>query len=87
MNSEPVIIMNAVESSNVNKVGYDETAQILQVEFKNGGVYRYKAVPKDMYDAMLTAPSIGSFIAKCIKGYFESEKAQPEKDKIPENKS
>jgi hypothetical protein len=35
----------AVTSSNVVAVGYQESSSTLEVEFKNGSVYRYLDVP------------------------------------------
>src|SRR5688572_20159675 len=38
-----------VDSSNLKSVGYDTTRQILEIEFKNGAVYHYYAVPQRIY--------------------------------------
>ena len=36
----------SVESSNLASVGYDEEKQILEVQFKHGGVYQYFEVTR-----------------------------------------
>lgn len=57
----------AVESSNVASVGYDE--KVMEVEFKNGGVYQYFQVEREIFDAMLASNSKGQFLNK-IKGNY-----------------
>lgn len=56
-----------VESSSVRSIGHDRETSILEVEFANGGVYRYFAVPRSVYDAFLAAPSKGRFLADRVK--------------------
>jgi hypothetical protein len=58
------------ESSNLSRFGYDAPSQILQVEFKNGGLYNYFDVPQHVFDAMKQAPSKGQYLAHQIKGNF-----------------
>lgn len=69
--------MTAVESNQVESVGYDGAAQTLAVKFRRGGVYLYKGVPANEHTELMAAPSIGSHLAKRIKGVYECEK-QPE---------
>lgn len=65
------IKMFAVLSSNIRAIGYDEGEQVLQVLFKNGTLYRYGQVPKDVYEAFLKSPSKGAFFSKVIRNTFE----------------
>ena len=51
--------MKQVESSNVAAVGYDEENEVLAVAFHSGRTYRYEAVPKSVYDNLLSADSVG----------------------------
>lgn len=60
-----------VKSSNVISVGYDEAQEILEVEFKGGSVYQYFSVPIEVYTGMITASSVGSFLATEVKGSYE----------------
>ncbi len=54
----------AVTSSSIAAVGYDDAEQVMEVEFKNGKVYQYPMIPRDKYDALMAAPSVGKhFIA------------------------
>jgi hypothetical protein len=56
-----------VSSSNLASVGYDEVGQVLEVEFRNGGVYQYVGVPASTYDQFMAADSLGRFLARNIK--------------------
>lgn len=64
--------LREVLSSNVRKIGYHEGDLI--VEYLSGAKYRYKNVPKKLYDAMLESDSKGRFMNNSIKGKFEFEK-------------
>ncbi len=58
------------ESSNISRFGYNETSNILTVEFKNGNKYDYYDVPIHIFESMKEAPSKGIFLAHNIKGNF-----------------
>ncbi len=59
-----------VTSSVVRSIGYDETAQTLEVEFNSGVVYQYYNVAQIVYEQLLAAESIGKFINAEIKPHF-----------------
>lgn len=61
-----------VESSNVKSVGYSNG--VIEVEFKNGTVYRYYRAPKKRFKKMLDASSCGKFLNKKIKGRYRYER-------------
>ena len=63
-----------VSSSNVEAIGYDENSQTLRVWFLNGSMYDYSGVGQMEFDALLEAPSIGSYLARNIKGSYPYEK-------------
>jgi len=58
------------ESSNISRFRYDESSQVLGVEFKSGGEYQYFDVPQGVFEQMKTAASKGQFIAQNIKGHY-----------------
>lgn len=60
----------SVDSSNLASIGYDASSQILEVEFKHGGVYQYKDVPEDEYEALMNADSHGKYFSANIKNQF-----------------
>jgi len=58
------------ESSNITRIGYDMSSQILGVEFKTGSVYHYYDVPEPVFEQMKAAGSKGQFLAQSIKGTY-----------------
>lgn len=59
--------MESVDSSNVHRIGYDSATEELYVEFSNGRIYVYSAVPQSTYDELLAADSKGSYMNREIK--------------------
>jgi hypothetical protein len=62
-----------VESSSIASVGYDELNHELEIEFRNGRVYRYLSVPPAAYRLLLSAPSLGEYVNRVIKPRFEAK--------------
>jgi hypothetical protein len=60
----------SVTSSNVESVGYDESSQTLEVEFKDGSVYQYYNVGSNIFEELMKSPSKGKFIAYQVKNAF-----------------
>jgi hypothetical protein len=56
-----------VESSNLASVGYDAVNQILEIQFKNGGIYQYYNVPNSTYNGLMNASSHGTYFDTNIK--------------------
>lgn len=63
------------ESSNISRVGYDETSRVLKVEFKNGNSFDYFDIPGSTFQAMRNSPSKGQYLAQQIKGAYRYAKA------------
>ena len=64
--------MQKVESSNINKVGYDEETGTLHVEFhRNKVVYRYVDVPKTVFEELVASPSVGGYFHKNVIGKYD----------------
>lgn len=68
--------MKSVSSSNVAELGYDQLEQIVYVRFLNGTLYIYKGVSQTEYDALLNAPSIGSYLHKNYKNVYPYERLE-----------
>ena len=49
-----------VSSSNIESIGYDPAAQILEVAFLNHTVYQYFNVPQHVYEELMAAGSHGT---------------------------
>jgi KTSC domain len=64
-----------VSSSNLASVGYDPNSEALEVEFKNGRIYQYLNVPQSVYEALISAPSVGAFFNANIKNQFAWQQA------------
>jgi ATP-dependent DNA helicase RecG len=64
----------SVESSNLASVGYDAENEIIEVEFKHGGVYQYFDVPENVYEELMNADSHGRYFVHNIKDDYEFEK-------------
>lgn len=60
----------AVESSSVSSVGYDAAVAVLEVEFRNGSVYRYFAVPSSVHEALMRSSSKGAFVNQRVRDLF-----------------
>lgn len=63
-----------VSSSNIHSIGYKEETQTLRIWFLNGSVYDYYNVPLMEFDGLLNAPSVGSYLARSIKGNYPFER-------------
>lgn len=66
-----------VDSRNLEAVRYDRDGQVLEIRFRQGGEYRYAAVPPDVYDEMMGAESVGKTFNRLIRGKYETEKIAP----------
>ncbi len=60
----------AVDSSLLASAAYDVSESVLQLELRDGAIYRYLAVPAAVYDDLLAADSKGSYFNKQIRGRF-----------------
>jgi hypothetical protein len=63
-----------VDSSNIEAVGYDDDSQDLHVQFLSGGSYVYHAVPRYVYDGLMSASSKGSYLNREIKPVYQFTK-------------
>jgi hypothetical protein len=61
-----------VDSSSLDSVGYEK--DVLEVSFRNGGLYRYFDVPEEMLVALMRAESKGQFFNRHIRGVYRCER-------------
>lgn len=66
--------MHSVDSSNVAAVGFDEAQQEIWVRFHSGDTYVYSGANETIFQELRTAPSVGSYLNRVIKGNFEYRK-------------
>jgi hypothetical protein len=72
-----IMELTPVKSSNVAAVGHE--GETLEVQFNNGTRYRYAGVPRETFDALIGAESVGRFFNTEIKPNFQFERVD-EKD-------
>ena len=63
-----------LNSSSIDSANYDEENSILTIAFVGTNVYEYYAVPLEVWEHMIIAPSVGRFFYQHIKGKFEYKK-------------
>jgi hypothetical protein len=62
-------------SSLIDSLVYDDEACTLLVTFRGGRRYRYRHVPSSLYDALVAAPSTGSYFNAEVRDQFEGAAA------------
>jgi hypothetical protein len=60
----------AVESTTLATIAYDEAREVLQREFRSRTIYQFLGVPAIVHQALLLAPSKGSYFNQAIGGRF-----------------
>ena len=59
-----------VSSTNLSRIRYDDSKNILEIEFEGGRVYQFFDVPKQVFEGLLNAESKGKFFREQIKGHY-----------------
>lgn len=65
-----------VKSSQIKSIGYDKFTRILEVEFHNGAIYEYEAVPPQIAEDLVNAVSVGKFFNQYIRNTFNYTQTQ-----------
>ena len=73
----PFLDRKPVQSSDLSSVGYDERRQMLEIEFRSGGIYRYLEVPKETFSGLMESDSKGRYFATHIRDRFRHERIRP----------
>ena len=73
-------IFSPLSSSQISGIAYDDTKQILAVQFQTGAIYEYMGVDRSVYESFLVAPSAGRFLNQHIKGIYSYRKIATEDD-------
>jgi len=61
-----------VESTSIGSVGYAD--DVLEIRFRNGGLYRYFGVPPDVHQGLMRADSKGRFFNLHIRDRYRFER-------------
>lgn len=72
--------MQAVSSSNIEAIGYDNNTRVLAVKFKAtktrpSKVHLYHAFTLEGFRNFLNAPSKGKYFAEFVRGKYQSMEA------------
>ena len=62
--------ITVVVSATLSTVAYDSTRNLLQLEFRSRAVYLYFGIPATVHEALLAAPSKGSYFNRAIRGRY-----------------
>lgn len=68
--AERIQRQRVAHSGNIAEIGYDEDSKTLEVQFQNGGTYRYDGVPADVAAGLVDSPSKGKYLHQHIKGTY-----------------
>ncbi len=77
---EPItshIRREAIASSALNAVGYSKSLHALEIEFRDGLIYRYLEVPATIYRELLSADSKARFYNRKIRGKYRALRVRP----------
>ena len=77
---EPIVSRiprEAVESSALAAVGYSRRLHALEIEFRDGLIYRYEAVPVSLYREMMAAESKARFYNRNVRGKYHCVRVRP----------
>ncbi|MEO6454986.1 MAG: KTSC domain-containing protein [Ginsengibacter sp.] len=61
-------------SSVVSAISYNAATATLRITFVSGMIYDYKNVPEEVYTALKTSGSKGTYLNQQIKGSYRFEK-------------
>ncbi len=77
---EPIIShihRESVESSAFAAVGYSKRLHALEIEFRDGLIYRYLEVPPPIYRELISARSKARFYNKQVRGKYRCLRVRP----------
>lgn len=67
-----------VESRALVSIGYEESTERLEIEFRNGRVYEYQRVPRSVYEWLLRVPNKGGFVNRVLEPKYGGQRADEE---------
>lgn len=65
-----------VRSSNIYSVGYEANTSTLEVEFNSGSIYRYSRVPEQVYEALMSARSHGTYFNDHVRDNYTTRQVR-----------
>ena len=64
------IVLQRVNSSDIDSVGYSDAKNIMLVRFKTGAFYEYHGISPEVYTALMSSQSIGKYFTSKIRGRY-----------------
>jgi hypothetical protein len=61
-----------VASSAIASIGYSKRLHALEIEFRNGAIYRYADVPLAVHQDLMAAESKARFYDRRVRGHYRS---------------
>ena len=68
---------HVVDTSNIRSVNFEPHGEELEIEFADGGIYRYQMVPQEIYQELMEAPSRTSYFTQTINERFACVRVDP----------
>ena len=65
-----------VASSVIAEIGYDDDHGLLEVAFHNGRTYYYLSVPRNVYESLMSAGSVGAYFNENIRRNYRTVRAR-----------
>jgi hypothetical protein len=66
----PFMHVTVVDSTTLARVAYDESRELLQVQFRSRAIYQHFGVPAGVHKGLLEAPSKGGYCNRFIRGRY-----------------
>lgn len=66
--------MIRLDSSSIDRAGYDDGAHELHLRYRHGATYVYRAVPRQRFAELLAAASKGTYVNRHIKPHYDYRK-------------
>lgn len=66
----------SVNVGDLASVGYEAETQTLEIEFKDGDIYRYHSVPFAIYEGLMNAATHEDYFQESIKDSYSSIKVE-----------
>ena len=60
-----------VKSNAITSMGYDERNRVLEIEYKNGTVYRYREVPRHVWGELKRSDSMAAYVNANIRDKYD----------------
>jgi len=72
-----------VDSTALASVGHDPEAEVLEIEFRTGKVYRYRGVTAQLHAWLMRSPDKGGIFNRLIDGQYPFDRIDHLRDDEP----